>query len=300
MVPRADEQGAVIRATRGGPGQFEARLARAEHLLAESASAREPLTVVVSVLRHQRGRAATPQVIEMAGRLTAPALARRAADQFPVLDLDVSVPVVAAEVAGAVDGIDPHLLPTALRSTGEELRSMPLSDREDVVADWLDDPALVEPRVSFWLRVASGAPLELAAAHIEPPAAEAWHGSSCPLCGSPPQVSVIAEESGEFMGGSPRSLVCARCAAWWSFPRITCPLCGEGDSRRVTPFVRSDDRVVRVDSCETCHGYVKTFDLREVGAREVVPLVDDVATMSLDIWAAERGFDRRTVSFAGI
>jgi FdhE protein len=112
-------------------------------------------------------------------------------------------------------------------------------------------------------------------------------------------VSVIAEESGEFMGGSPRSLVCGRCAGWWTFPRATCVWCGEADPRRLPSFV-PDRRSVRVDGCETCSHYVKTFDLREPGAAELVPLVDDVATVSLDLWANDQGLARPLVSFAGV
>jgi FdhE protein len=112
-------------------------------------------------------------------------------------------------------------------------------------------------------------------------------------------VSVIAEESGEFMGGSPRSLVCTRCASWWSFPRAICALCGQDDPRSMSGFLVPGNRVVRVDCCETCHGYVKTFDLRQAGAAEVVPLVDDVATLHLDLWARDRGFNRASLSLAG-
>ena len=49
----------------------------------------------------------------------------------------------------------------------------------------------------------------------------------------------------------------------------------------------------RVDTYPACHGYIKTFDLRAPGAKEVVPLVDDVATLPLDLWAQDRGFTRR-------
>ena len=76
------------------------------------------------------------------------------------------------------------------------------------ISVWLDDPSLVAAPVGFWFRVVAGPVFELAAAAVGPPAPAMWQGSSCPLCGGPAQVSVIAEESGEFMGGSPRSLVC--------------------------------------------------------------------------------------------
>jgi formate dehydrogenase accessory protein FdhE len=290
----------VTRRSRGGPGQFDIRLGRVEQLLAASDAAREPLATLLDVLHHQRRRASATEVVAAAARVTSAATARRASNRFPLLDLDASAPLLGDEIALAVHESEPRPMPAALREAGEALRSMPADQRADLAASWLEDPDLIEPGIGFWCRVAAGAPLELAAAELGPPSAHEWHGSSCPLCGSAPQVSVIAEESGEFMGGSPRSLVCARCATWWAFPRITCPLCGEDDPRHLTPFVRTDDRTVRIDCCATCHGYVKTFDLRQAGAHEVVPLVDDVATMALDLWANQRGFDRATFSFAGV
>ena len=71
-------------------------------------------------------------------------------------------------------------------------------------------------------------------------------------------------------------------------------------ARRLPSFVRDDRRAVRIDGCETCGSYVKTFDLREAGGAELVPLVDDVATVSLDLWAQDQGFVRPLVSFAGV
>jgi FdhE protein len=57
---------------------------------------------------------------------------------------------------------------------------------------------------------------------------------------------------------------------------------------------------VRIDGCDTCGGYVKTFDLREDASREVVPLVDDVASLALDVWATSRGLSRPVRSLAGV
>jgi FdhE protein len=289
----------VNRRPRGGPGEFGSRLARAEQLLVDRGSATAPLRTLVAVLRHQRRRAVVPEVAGEVERLVAGANARRSAATFPHLDLDESVAAVGTEVARAVREINGRRLPAALRDSRDELLSIPIEERAEQIATWLDDPDLVAPLAAFWFRVAAGPMLELAAAQVGSPSAETWQGMSCPLCGAPAQASVIAEESGEFMGGSPRSLVCSRCATWWSFPRASCPQCGQNDPRLVSGFLMSENRVVRVDCCETCHGYVKTFDLRQTGAREVVPLVDDVATLSLDLWAQERGYQRASVSFAG-
>ncbi len=127
-----------------------------------------------------------------------------------------------------------------------------------------------------------------------------WMSAACPVCAGPVQVSVIAEESGEFLAGSPRSLVCGRCASWWGFARATCPVCGEDDSRRVASFVADAWPAARIDACDSCRGYVKTFDLRRSGGGEVVPLVDDVATLVLDLWAGEQGLRRPVRSVAGV
>jgi FdhE protein len=289
----------VIRRARGGPGQYDARLARAEQLLAAGGSATAPLNALVAVLQHQRRRAVAPEVVTHADRLASGAVTHQSAATFPMFDVDTPVGAVDAEVPLAVAEIDGERLPEALRGSGDELVSMPIDQRSERIAAWLEDPGFVAPPTAFWFRVAAGPLLELAAAMIGTPPADTWQGSSCPLCGAPAQASVIAEESGEFMGGSPRNLVCARCATWWSFPRATCPICGQDDPRSVSGFLRPDNRVVRIDGCETCHGYVKTFDLRQVGARDVVPLVDDVATLSLDLWAQEHGFERASVSFSG-
>ncbi len=289
----------MIRKARGGPGQFDVRLARAEQLLTASGSATAPLIALVAVLQHQRRRAAAPEVVTRAEQLVSGAVARQSADTFPILDVDASMTAVDGEVLLAVAQIYGDRLPEALRGSGDALVSMPIDERSEQIAAWLEDPALMAPLAAFWFRVAAGPLLELAAAKVGTPPADTWQGSSCPLCGAPAQASVIAEESGEFMGGSPRNLVCARCATWWSFPRATCPLCGQDDPRSVSGFVVPGNRVVRVDGCETCHGYVKTFDLRQAGARDVVPLVDDVATLSLDLWAQDHGFERASVSFSG-
>jgi FdhE protein len=173
-------------------------------------------------------------------------------------------------------------------------------ERQELVEAWLDDTSLVDPLLGFWVRVAASPLLETAATGAAVPSSEQWRGAACPLCGGQAQVSVIAEETGEFLGGSPRSLVCGRCATWWSFPRAVCAVCGEEDPRNLGTYFVEDQRWARVDACETCHGYVKTFDLRAAGGRDVIPLVDDVATVTLDLWAGEQGLVRPSASLAGV
>ena len=44
----------------------------------------------------------------------------------------------------------------------------------------------------------------------------------------------------------------------------------------------------------------ETFDLRHEGSRDVVPLVDDVCLVALDLWAHDHGFVRGSPSLAGV
>jgi hypothetical protein len=278
---------------RGGPGDFGARLNRVRRLLEEegAGSAAEPLRLLEAVLRHQQGRvqAVAPAPLGTAGIR-------------PLLDLEAAVGPVAAEIVVAVAALDVAggVLPAPLAEAGRGLAEGSEDGRRAVVEGWLGDGPGVDPRAAFWARVGAGPALEPAAAAVELPTREEWAEPLCPACGGPAQASAIAPETGEFMAGSPRFLVCGRCASWWAFPRATCPWCGEDDPRRLVPYVPDGRRFVRVDACETCRSYTKTFDLREPGAKDVVPLVDDVATLALDVWAHEQGLERHVVSLAGV
>jgi formate dehydrogenase accessory protein FdhE len=150
--------------------------------------------------------------------------------------------------------------------------------------------ATIEAAQGFFLSVAEAPIVEGAAAKATLPSTERWQESSCPICGALPKVSVIAEESGEFMRGAARYLICSRCATAWGFARATCPNCRQHHPDRLGVFVNERWPWARVDSCDACKSYIKTFDLRQPGSNEIVPLVDDVATLSLDLWAVERGF----------
>jgi FdhE protein len=278
----------VRRGPRGGPAELGARLARARQLLDRAGgAARAPLSVLAAVLAHQQDRAA----------IVPAARPRPGTDPLPLLDLDAAVPATAGEVVRAVEALR-AAVPGPLSEAGSDLRALGPSSLAAVVETWMDDVTLVEPRFGFWLGVAAGPVIEQGARDVAAPGG--WTGSACAVCGGLPQASVIAEESGEFMAGSPRSLVCGRCASWWSFPRATCVGCGEEDPRSMESFLVEEQRWARVDTCATCHGYIKTFDLRERGAVDVVPLVDDLATLTLDIWAQQRGFSRPTASLAGV
>jgi FdhE protein len=265
-----------------------------------SSATSAPLAFLSSVLGHQRDRAASASLQSASGEVGKAAMANRLTDRFPLLDLAAAVDTVIDEIPIAVTELGQPLAPAPLREAGKDLAGRSRAEQRELAESWLDDPTLLDTRIAAWIGIAAGPVLELAAAAVKPFSKEEWSGPVCPACGGLPQVSVIREESGEFMAGSPRYLVCGRCALWWGFARATCPSCGEDDSRRLGAFSPEGERWVRIDACDTCRSYVKTFDLREPGGRDVVPLVDDVASLTLDVWAHEQGLRRSGVSLAGV
>ena len=107
---------------------------------------------------------------------------------------------------------------------------------------------------------------------------------ACPRCGWPPQAAVLRDD-GDAQGR--RTLVCALCAAEWLFPRVRCPSCGETDAGRLVLHEAESVPGLRVAECQACQAYVKEVDLRRDG--HAIPLVEDLATPELDVWAEERG-----------
>lgn len=145
--------------------------------------------------------------------------------------------------------------------------------------------------------------LEFFARAFLQPIAEAVHEGdgdspsekSCPRCGWPPQVGVVRDEL-EVKGR--RYLVCSFCSAWWPCRRSTCPECGETDPEKLVYHVSEPTPHVRVDECQTCRRYLKSVDLRKDGL--AVPEVEDIATVELDVWSAERGLVKIRRSLLGL
>jgi formate dehydrogenase maturation protein FdhE len=284
---------------RGGPAGFAERRRRAAQLAATS-GVEQPLAVLASVLDHQQDRARDATVVAAAALVGLGGTRRAVTGSFPVLDVTVATDAVDTGVVVALRALagDGLALPDPLFAAARLLGAPSL--RAEVTARWLTDPPAVDPRLGFWISVAAAPILELAAAEVRPPGPQQWTAGHCPVCGGAPQLAVIAEESGEFMAGSPRSLICSRCASRWGYPRATCVACGEDDSRRVGGWTAETWPAIRIEACDTCRAYIKTFDLRQPGGRDIVPLVDDVASAALDLWAADQGLRRPVRSLAGV
>ena len=108
----------------------------------------------------------------------------------------------------------------------------------------------------------------------------------CPFCSGPPTVSVLREAA----HGSRRSYVCAVCLTESAAPRLGCLNCGETEVDKLPVFRTETTDPARIDACDSCHGYVKTIDLTRDALACVI--ADDLASVSLDLWAREQGYQR--------
>jgi FdhE protein len=116
-----------------------------------------------------------------------------------------------------------------------------------------------------------------------------WAYGYCPICGGWP---ALAEMRG--LDGA-RHLRCGCCGGDWRTEPLRCPFCGEGDHEKLGSLV-SPDKLERetIEVCDRCSGYVKTMTTLSAIRPEHVVL-QDLATLVLDIAALERGYRRPAV-----
>jgi formate dehydrogenase maturation protein FdhE len=118
-------------------------------------------------------------------------------------------------------------------------------------------------------------------------AAMQWNGYSyplCPFCNRKPGLSVLRQKG----DGSRRSLMCSFCLAEWEFRRIVCAGCGEEDNRKLPVYTAESFDYIRVECCDSCKRYLKGIDLTKNGLAD--PVVDEIASVPLDLWAQEHGY----------
>lgn len=116
----------------------------------------------------------------------------------------------------------------------------------------------------------------------------------CPFCGSKPQLAVLRPEG----DGARRFLLCSLCGTEWLFRRVLCPNCAEENKDRLPVFTAQEFDYVRLDACDTCHTYLKSIDLTRNG--RAVPVVDELATLSLNLWAQENNYQKVHPNLFGV
>ena len=116
---------------------------------------------------------------------------------------------------------------------------------------------------------------------------EKWLRRYCPCCGSSPAMAQLVGVD----PGRRRLLTCGRCATQWRYGRTMCPFC-EKDEQKLASVVIEGESGLRVDYCESCKGYLKTYD----GQGDESVLLADWTSLHLDHLARDRGLERRAAS----
>ncbi len=141
--------------------------------------------------------------------------------------------------------------------------------------------AFLQPYAEF---VRSKVPLQL----------EGYTHSLCPFCSRKPGLGVLRPLG----DGARRNLLCGFCLCEWEFRRIVCPGCDEKDHAKLPVYTAEEFPYIRVECCDTCHTYLKSIDLSKNGLAE--PLVDELASVPLDLWAQERGYAKLHPNLLGM
>jgi FdhE protein len=146
----------------------------------------------------------------------------------------------------------------------------------------------IEVSATPWAALAESYPTttDAARAFIVEGLLQAFPADPCPYCSGAPVVSVLREAA----HGSRRSSVCAVCLTESPAPRLGCLNCGETDVDKLPVFRTENTDPARIDACDSCRGYVKTIDLTRDALACLI--ADDLASVSLDLWAREQGYRR--------
>ena len=118
--------------------------------------------------------------------------------------------------------------------------------------------------------------------------AELWPHGYCPACGSWP---AFAED---LPGRS--QLRCSFCGLDWPKRSEKCNYCGE--SSNLTAVKTDPSCPHRVELCSKCGAYLKWLEVSDPTPFELLP-VEDLASFSVDVMAAEQGFGRPTLPDLG-
>jgi len=115
--------------------------------------------------------------------------------------------------------------------------------------------------------------------------ADAHH---CPACQAPPGVARLRRGDGH------RILTCGLCGHEWEATRLACACCGMQNQALLGVLALDAADARWIDTCDACRGYIKTVDERRLPDGEaVLPVVEESATLHLDLLAEREGYVRR-------
>jgi len=246
---------------------YDARIARAEHLAASHPTARPLLNFYSELARFQK-----PVFLELQSKGETDL--RALVCYFPAL-----LKLVASKGT--------ELLSNFAR---EKLGSVD-AQNELLSGTWEGGEAL-DPAARFYARVLLQPYAEYLASRGDINVTVA--GPTCPFCNARPVAGVLRGEG----DGGKRWLLCSLCSTEWQYRRVLCPGCGEENKDKLPIYTAAEFPAARVDACDTCRTYLKSIDLTKDGHQ--IPVVDEIATVALNIWAEEHDYAKLEANLLGM
>jgi formate dehydrogenase accessory protein FdhE len=278
---------------------WQQRIRRAEHLAAQHPFAAEILGFYIHAARFQEGlyqrlerafesSAGVPPAVPSSGSGQAERASRPLSGQqdagatdtllarFPqFLSLvEEKAPARLAQVAHDLSSSDPNSWPDLFTQCWTNIDA-PTDPKEFLVL------AFLQPYAEF---ARSRAPLQL----------EGYTSVLCPFCNRKPALGVLRQQG----DGARRSLLCGVCLTEWEFRRVICPGCGQEDHAKLPVYTAAELPYIRVECCDACHTYIKCIDLTKNGLAN--PLVDELASVPLNLWAQEHGYAKLHPNLLGM
>jgi FdhE protein len=208
-----------------------------------------------------------------------------------IIDLTAAARAVIVLVEKLASAPLPGKLAQETRALNSELRSDPGAPRRSLA--WLLDNDIHTSSCPGLLRYLGWTAL---ARHLHPVVDafagwredERWLRNYCPTCGSRPSMAqLVGTDPGRL-----RLLFCGRCKTRWRYRRTGCPFCESQNDHRLAVLTVEGEGGLRIDYCESCRGYLKTYDGE--GSENV--FLADWTSIHLDIIACDRGLKRSAAS----
>ena len=275
---------------------WQQRIRRAEQLGAQHPFAAEILAFYIHEARFQQDfyrrleSASAPAVSPKKERASQPLPGQQ--DAGATISGPPELPELLASFPGFLALVE-NQAPARLAQVAHDLSHSPPTHWSDLLNNcWSipDSPAdleeflalaFLQPYAEF---VRSRVPLQL----------EGYTHALCPFCSRKPALGVLRQQG----DGARRSLLCGFCLCEWEFRRIVCPNCDEKDHAKLPVYTAAEFPYIRVECCDSCHTYIKSIDLSKNGLAD--PLVDEIASVPLDLWAEEHGYAKLCPNLLGM
>jgi FdhE protein len=199
-------------------------------------------------------------------------------------------PAAAAVLVALAERLRTETLPAPARAAVERLLAVDAAARSEMAMAVLLDEIPADAVAEHVLAAAAlQVHLTRHAALLDVETLQKVADGACPACGSAPVSSSVVGWEGAH---GTRFCCCSLCATQWNVVRIRCLVCGNEKGIAYQSIEGGTDTVC-AETCDSCNSYVKMFHRHKNSALE--PLVDDVASLDLDMVLREAGWQRASV-----